>query len=71
VLTPLMDEHGMKPAERTRLVDALALVCGGEPMIVLRDVCRLTGDAALDAAQKVAEAILADAFGPATPRPGT
>lgn len=68
VLSPLMDEHGMKPSERTRLVDALALVCGAEPMIVLRDVCRLPGDAALDAAQAVAEAILVDAFGPENAR---
>jgi AcrR family transcriptional regulator len=70
VLAPLMGEHGLKPSERTRLVDRLSLVCGAEPMIVLRDVCRLDGDAALDAAQAVAGAILDDAFGPEPRRRG-
>jgi AcrR family transcriptional regulator len=63
ILTPLMDERGMKKAERTRVVDALALACGAEPMIVMRDVCRLEGDAALDVAEAVARAVLDDAFG--------
>jgi AcrR family transcriptional regulator len=64
ILTPLMDEHGMKNAERTRVADALSLACGAEPMIVMRDVCRLEGDVALDVAEAVASAILDDAFGP-------
>jgi AcrR family transcriptional regulator len=63
ILTPLMEERGMKKTERTRVVDALSLACGAEPMIVMRDVCRLEGDAALDVAEAVARAILDDAFG--------
>jgi AcrR family transcriptional regulator len=64
ILTPLMDEQGLASSERQRVVDALALVCGAEPMVVMRDVCRLEGDAALDVAEAVARSILADAFGP-------
>ena len=68
MLAPLMDERNLPPADRARVVDALALTCGAEPMIVLRDVCRLDGDAALATAQTVAEAILTDAFGPPSGR---
>jgi AcrR family transcriptional regulator len=64
VLAPLMDEHGMEERERARVVDALALVCGVEPMIVMRDVCRRRGDGALDVAEGVARSILDAAFGP-------
>jgi AcrR family transcriptional regulator len=67
LLTPLMDEHRMSKAAREQLVNQLSLTCGAEPVIVLRDVCHLSGTAVLDVTERVARLILDEAFGP-TPK---
>ena len=47
------------------MVDARSRSCAGvEPMIVMRDVCLLHGDAALDVTEGVARSILDGTLGP-------
>ncbi len=52
-------------AERDRLVAALSLVVGAESVLVLQDVCHLSGDDALDVTEWAARALLDAALGPA------
>jgi AcrR family transcriptional regulator len=63
---PLQDR--LDRVDRERLEAALALVCGTEAMIVMRDVCELDADAATEvlawAARALTERAIADAESP-------
>ena len=54
----------LEPAERARLEAALCLVLGAEPLVVLRDVCRLSPDDAVAVTKWVTDAILDAGLGP-------
>lgn len=56
----------LDPADRARLEAALCLVLGAEPLVVLRDVCRLSPDDAIAVTNWVTDAIL-DAGLPSLP----
>lgn len=59
VLEPMQSEFDEDTWRR--LVSALAVVAGTEAMLVLKDVCRLDADAALDVSSWAIDAILAHA----------
>lgn len=52
----------LPPAERARLVPALALLCGIEARVVLKDVCGLDDEAARETLSWAAQALLARAL---------
>jgi AcrR family transcriptional regulator len=54
---------------RRRLHAALALTLGGDSVVVMKDVCGLDDDEALDVLRWTAEVILRAAFAEATPTP--
>jgi AcrR family transcriptional regulator len=58
VLEPAMEEAGLPPAERNRLVAALGLLTGAEAMLVLRDVSRLDAGSALAVTDWATRALL-------------
>lgn len=63
VLEPVRDS--LPEEQRRRLEAALCLVAGGEAITVLADVCRLTGEDAVDVTTWAADALLTAALGPA------
>lgn len=67
-LEPL--ENVLIEADRDRLAAALALTCGTEAMIAMRDVCQLETDAAIDVLVWAAEALLARALSSTEPPSG-
>jgi AcrR family transcriptional regulator len=60
VLEPVRERVGED--DWSRLVAGLSLIAGSEAMLVLKDVCRLDRDDALDASRWAAEALLARAL---------
>ena len=68
LLAPVADR--LPPGELDRLTAALSLVTGAEAMVVLRDVCQLSGDEALDVTAWAARTLL-DATVPNATAAGT
>jgi AcrR family transcriptional regulator len=60
ILEPVAGD--LEPDARERLEAALCLVLGAEPLVVLRDVCRLSTEDAVAVTRWVADAILAAAL---------
>jgi AcrR family transcriptional regulator len=65
ILEPVAQD--LEPAERARLEAALCLVLGAEPLVVLRDVCRLSPDDAVAVTKWVTDAILDAGLGSLAP----
>jgi AcrR family transcriptional regulator len=63
-------ENRLNEAEYERLAAALALACGTEAMIVMRDVCRLDADSAVEVLAWTAETLVMRALEDAQPHRG-